>query len=175
MKTVSSARSHIPCNQHLILLAGLIILLTIPAAAYLSNWQWSPEQINHSWAKFFYFCSQSTHAIAGIIITLLIIFKLKLRLKQAILIFLLIAIATVGGAAIKSAIKNYRQEPRPYVVWLEKENYIDSSTQFYQLPHKSAFIRKLDLSTHHLPIWLQTYWAKNTGYSFPSEIGRAHV
>lgn len=168
MKTAHDSACQRPCTHYFVIFSGLLILLTVPATIYLTNWQWSPEQIHHGWAKFFYFCSKSTHPIAGFIVLLLIILKLKPNPKQAILIFLLIAIATISGAAIKSAIKNYRQEPRPYVTWLQTENYIDNSTQFYTLPNKNAFVRSLDLNAHPLPEWLQSYWATNTGYTFPS-------
>lgn len=107
--------------------------------------------------------------LSSLIIVALVWLLLRCSFRQLILLGVIFACAIVIGQTIKSTIKNISQVPRPYVLWLEKNQYITAEA-FYQKTRQERhdFIMKQDFSKQHIPVWLQQHWASETGYSFPS-------
>lgn len=147
--------------------AGLLILLTLPCAALLFGWQWDPAHTNPTLLHFFYWASQTASAYTALLFCAILIWHLKLSPRKSLYLIAILLIITALGLGLKSALKDTLREPRPYVIWLEKNNFI-APDQFYQLPHKSLFVSQQDLSQTAVPAWQQQYWSKNTAYSFPS-------
>lgn len=152
----------------------LLPVLLILFAVQISGWQWSPEKVDSSLSLLSYWVSQSMPVI-GIIFIALTVYLLRLRLRlnfrQNVLLLMCIAAVLLSGAGVKRVFKDSWQEPRPYVVWLQKQPELAANLPvkgFYELSDKSAFVSGLNLSGTSVPEWQQSYWAKNTGYSFPS-------
>ncbi len=78
-------------------------------------------------------------------------------------------VTILAGQYTKSFIKERVQEPRPYVVWLEKTHGLDDKT-FYQLnrTQRGERVTALIADESHIPVWLKKHWPFETGFAFPS-------
>ena len=151
-----------------LLIIGMLILLSVPCAVLLFGWQWDPAKIPATYLYPFALFSQSANGVIAILFCAVLFWYLKLPLKKSLLLFIILLVTTLAGLAIKSIAKEVTDTPRPYVVWLEKNGYIQEADHFYDLPHKSAFVSQQDIPDEQVSEWQQEYWASNTGYSFPS-------
>ena len=77
--------------------------------------------------------------------------------------------AILLGQGVKSLVKERVQEPRPFVIWLEKTHHIPVD-EFYTLKRKErGHLVKEQLSGQQdIPAFLRQHWQKETGFAFPS-------
>jgi phosphatidylglycerophosphatase B len=70
---------------------------------------------------------------------------------------------------VKSYIKDRVQEPRPFVLWLEKAHNVDEK-YFYSFKRKqrSALVKEQLQDQSLIPHWLRKHWQVETGFAFPS-------
>lgn len=61
------------------------------------------------------------------------------------------------------------QEPRPFVVWLEKTHHVPVD-EFYTLKRKDrgALVKEQLAEQQDIPKFLRKHWQKETGFAFPS-------
>lgn len=151
---------------------GLLILLIMPIAVWGIGWHWHPGN-NAKWLKLFYWVTETVTQPWGVITHVLLcgwfVWCLWLRLKPALILFLLLSLTIACGQGVKSWIKNRVQEPRPYVVWLE-EKYQMPIEQFYTLSRaqRAIMIKRQLHEERAAPAWLQKHWQKEAGFAFPS-------
>ncbi|WP_435953968.1 phosphatidylglycerophosphatase B [Dryocola sp. BD626] len=154
------------------LAVGTGLLLIMPLTVWLSGWHWAPGG-NSAWLKAMYWVTETVTQPWGIITHVLLcgwfLWCLRFRLKAAIMLFAILAAAILIGQTLKSAIKDRVQEPRPFVVWLEKTQHIPTD-EFYNLKRKQrSELVKNQLANHpEVPGWLHLHWQKETGFAFPS-------
>lgn len=85
------------------------------------------------------------------------------------MLFAILAGAILIGQAAKSWVKEKVQEPRPFVIWLEKTQQVPV-TEFYTLKRKdrAQLVEKQLEHRTDLPLFLRQHWQKETGFAFPS-------
>lgn len=151
---------------------GALLLLIMPVSVWLSGWQWQPGESNGV-LKFFFWMTETVTRPWGILTSLIlsawVLWCLRFRLKPAILLLVIMNGAILTGQYTKSWIKEQVQEPRPYVVWLEKTHGVNEET-FYRLKRQQRgdMVSALLASDTRLPAWLKQHWAFETGFAFPS-------
>lgn len=151
---------------------GAGLLLIMPLTVWLSGWQWAPGG-NSAWLKMLYWITETVTQPWGIITHVLLcgwfLWCLRFRLKAAIMLFAILAAVILLGQTLKSAIKDRVQEPRPFVVWLEKTQHVPTD-EFYNLKRKqrSELVKTQLASNTEVPGWLRKHWQKETGFAFPS-------
>lgn len=110
---------------------GAGILLIMPAALWISGWQWQPGT-NSGWLKVLFWITETVTQPWGIITHTLLcgwfLWCLRFRLRAAIMLFAILAGVILVGQGVKSLVKDRVQEPRPFVVWLEKLTMSRSTT-----------------------------------------------
>lgn len=152
--------------------AGTILLLIMPLSVWFSGWQWAPGG-NESVLKMLYWVTETVTQPWGVITHVVLfvwfLWCLRYRLKPALMLFAILAAAILIGQGIKSVIKNKVQEPRPFVVWLEKTHHIPTD-EFYNLKRtQRAELVKAQLEgQQEIPGWLRQHWQFETGFAFPS-------
>ncbi|WP_202303578.1 phosphatidylglycerophosphatase B [Dryocola clanedunensis] len=152
--------------------AGAGLLLIMPLTVWFSGWQWAPDGGN-ALLKAMYWVTETVTQPWGIITHVLLcgwfLWCLRFRLKAALMLFAILGSAILIGQGVKSVIKDKVQEPRPFVVWLEKTQHVPTD-EFYNLKRKQrGELVKNQLSTHsEVPGWLRQHWQKETGFAFPS-------
>ncbi|WP_046791674.1 phosphatase PAP2 family protein [Tatumella morbirosei] len=155
--------------------SGMLILLLLPLAFWLSGWHWLPAQAE-GWQLILFAFTETVTRPAGVVTTLLLggwlLWKLRHEqrtLRQRLVVVLSVIIVVWGGQGINSLIKLQVKEARPYVVWLQSE-MAQPTEDFYQVPavDRSARIHQFTRDNPLLPGWLTKHWAAETGYSFPS-------
>jgi len=152
--------------------AGMLLLMMIPVAVWLSGWQWQPDESN-ALLRFLYWMTETVTRPWGILtstlLSLWVLWCLRFRLKSALLLLLIMNATILTGQYTKSYIKDQVQEPRPYVVWLEHNRGLDDR-EFYSMTRKerSQRVDELLASDQLLPGWLKRHWAFETGFAFPS-------
>ncbi len=114
---------------------GAALLLVMPVAVWISGWRWQPGE--QSWLLKAAFWVTETVTQPWGVITHLILFGwflwcLRFRIKAAFVLFAILAAAILVGQGVKSWIKDKVQEPRPFVIWLEKTHHIPVD-EFYTL------------------------------------------
>lgn len=151
---------------------GAGILLIMPLAVWISGWQWVPGA-QGAWLKMMYWVTETVTQPWGIITHVCLcawfLWCLRFRLKAAIMLFAILGAAILVGQGVKSVIKDKVQEPRPFVVWLEKTQHIPTD-EFYNLKRKqrSELVKSQLESQSEVPGWLRQHWQKETGFAFPS-------
>lgn len=151
---------------------GAGILLIMPLAVWISGWQWVPGG-NSVWLKMMYWVTETVTQPWGIITHVLLcgwfLWCLRFRLKAALMLFAILGAAILIGQGVKSVIKDKVQEPRPFVVWLEKTQHIPTD-EFYNLKRKqrSELVKSQLETQQEVPGWLRKHWQKETGFAFPS-------
>jgi phosphatidylglycerophosphatase B len=136
--------------------AGAAVLLIMPLAVWISGWTWQP--VTQPWG-----------IITHVVLCGWFLWCLRFRLKPAIMLFAILAGAILIGQSAKSWVKDRVQEPRPFVIWLEKTQQVPVEA-FYTLKRKErAHLVKNQLSHRNdLPAFLRHHWQKETGFAFPS-------
>ncbi|MCL2896700.1 phosphatidylglycerophosphatase B [Brenneria tiliae] len=151
---------------------GALFLLIMPLIIWASGWQWQPEY-GGLWLRILFWTTETVTSpwgtLTSIILGLWFLWCLRFRLKPALGLLAIMIITVLIGQGMKSAIKEWVQEPRPFVVWLENNHQIDNS-YFYSLPRKErADVVKEQLHNERLiPHWLRQHWQFETGFAFPS-------
>lgn len=151
---------------------GAFLLLLMPLSVWISNWQWQPGESGNLLRVLFWMTETVTNPwgiLTSIILSAWVLWCLRFRLKPAILLLLIMNGAILAGQYTKSSIKEHVQEPRPYVIWLEKSHGINGD-EFYQLhrQQRGEMVSTLLANDTQLPQWLKNHWAFETGYAFPS-------
>lgn len=155
-----------PTQQDIwIALAGLLALLSVPAMAYLMQWQWQPE--NSTGTFLLYLVSLSAGPFLIVVFCTVLLWHLRLPVAKSLLLILILGATLAVGMVIKSEAKKMWQEPRPYALWMA-DGAAAAVDAFYRLPDKGAFILEQEFSADQVPSWQQQYWAEDTGFSFPS-------
>lgn len=152
--------------------AGAGLLLIMPFTVWFSGWAWSPGG-DSAWLKAMYWITETVTQPWGIITHVLLcgwfLWCLRFRLKAALMLFAILGAAILIGQGVKSFIKDRVQEPRPFVVWLEKTQHVPTD-EFYNLKRKQrGELVESQLAAHgEIPDWLRRHWQKETGFAFPS-------
>lgn len=152
--------------------AGAGILLAMPVVVWVSGWSWMPGQ-DTWWLKTMFWVTETVSQPWGIITHIILcawfFWCLRFRLRAAVMLFAILAGAIVVGQAVKSYVKDRVQEPRPFVIWLEKTHDIPVD-EFYTLKRQQrGELVKEQLSTQqNIPTFLRQHWQKETGFAFPS-------
>jgi len=81
----------------------------------------------------------------------------------------ILAAAILVGQGVKSWIKDKVQEPRPFVIWLEKTHHIPVD-EFYTLKRaeRGNLVKEQLAEEKNIPQYLRSHWQKETGFAFPS-------
>lgn len=151
---------------------GAGILLIMPAAVWISGWQWQPGT-NSGWLKALYWITETVTQPWGIITHTLLcgwfLWCLRFRLRAAIMLFAILAGVILIGQGLKSWVKDQVQEPRPFVVWLEKTHHVPVN-DFYNLKRKERgeLVKEQLTEQQAVPTFLRKHWQKETGFAFPS-------
>ncbi|WP_409075692.1 phosphatidylglycerophosphatase B [Pantoea sp. C3] len=151
---------------------GMLLLLIMPLAVWLSGWQWQPGE-SGAVLKILFWMTETVTSPWGTLTSLLlsawVMWCLRFRWKPAILLLLIMNATILAGQYTKSFIKDQVQEPRPYVVWLEHSHGLDDKA-FYELKRhqRSQMVNDLMADDTVLPGWLKHHWAQETGFAFPS-------
>ncbi|WP_159564280.1 phosphatidylglycerophosphatase B [Budvicia diplopodorum] len=151
---------------------GVFILLAMPLIVWISDWFWTPSENNPFLRPLFWITETSSSpwgALTSAVLALWFVWRLQLSMKKGIYLMVILAVTIVGGQAIKSAIKETVEEPRPFVLWMENEFHIDD-TAFYSLSRKerAKVVEQRLKQEDRVPPWLSKHWERETGYSFPS-------
>ncbi|XJB15524.1 phosphatidylglycerophosphatase B [Escherichia coli] len=151
---------------------GAALLLVMPVAVWISGWRWQPGE--QSWLLKAAFWVTETVTQPWGVITHLILFGwflwcLRFRIKAAIMLFAILAAAILVGQGVKSWIKDKVQEPRPFVIWLEKTHHIPVD-EFYTLKRaeRGNLVKEQLAEENNIPQYLRSHWQKETGFAFPS-------
>ncbi|TCW16254.1 phosphatidylglycerophosphatase B [Raoultella sp. BIGb0138] len=148
------------------------LLIVMPAAVWTSGWKWQPG-LQEGWLTLLYWITESVTQPWGIITHALLcgwfLWCLRFRLRAAVVLFMILAAAILLGQGIKSWIKGQMQEPRPFVVWLEKTQQVPVD-QFYALKRKerAKLVHEQLAQEREIPKFLRKHWQKETGFAFPS-------
>ncbi|RRO03686.1 phosphatidylglycerophosphatase B [Pectobacterium aquaticum] len=151
---------------------GAALLLIMPMIIWMSDWQWQPEY-DGLWLRVLFWITETVTSpwgiLTSIVLSLWFLWCLRFRLKPALGLLAIMAITVLIGQGIKSVIKEWVQESRPYVVWLEKNHQVDDS-YFYSLPRKerSELVKTQLRDQTQIPQWLRSHWQFETGFAFPS-------
>ncbi|KHT43757.1 phosphatidylglycerophosphatase B [Pectobacterium brasiliense] len=151
---------------------GAALLLIMPMIIWMSGWQWQPEY-DGLWLRVLFWITETVTSPWGILTSIVLsvwfLWCLRFRLKPALGLLVIMAITVLIGQGIKSVIKEWVQESRPYVVWLEKNHQVDDS-YFYSLPRKerSELVKTQLQDQTQIPQWLRSHWQFETGFAFPS-------
>lgn len=154
------------------IIGGSVLLLLLPLLVWLSGWKWQPGG-NEKVLKVLYWVTETVSIPWGILTSLLLggwfLWCLRFSLKPSIVIFMLLMVVLLSGQGIKSVMKEWKQEPRPFVMWLEANYHIDEKN-FYSLPRKarSVLVGEQLQSRQDVPVWLINHWQSETGFAFPS-------
>lgn len=151
---------------------GAALLLVMPVAVWISGWRWQPGE--QSWLLKAAFWVTETVTQPWGVITHLILFGwflwcLRFRIKAAFVLFAILAAAILVGQGVKSWIKDKVQEPRPFVIWLEKTHHIPVD-EFYTLKRaeRGNLVKEQLAEEKNIPQYLRSHWQKETGFAFPS-------
>ncbi|MEX0494941.1 phosphatidylglycerophosphatase B [Raoultella terrigena] len=151
---------------------GAALLMIMPAVVWLTGWKWHPE-LPQQGLKLLYWVTESVTQPWGIITHTILcgwfLWCLRFRLRAAVVLFIILAAAILLGQGIKSWIKGQVQEPRPFVIWLEKTRQVPVD-QFYALKRKerAKLVHEQLVQEQGIPKFLRKHWQKETGFAFPS-------
>ncbi|MFC3395424.1 phosphatidylglycerophosphatase B [Brenneria rubrifaciens] len=154
---------------------GATLLLIMPFIIWISGWQWQPEY-GGLWLKMLFWITETVTSPWGTLTSTLLsawfLWCLRFRLKPALGVLVIMVITVLIGQGVKSGIKEWAREPRPYVVWLEKNHQVDEG-YFYALPRKerAELVKSQLRNEQQIPAWLRQHWQFETGFAFPSGHG----
>ncbi len=152
---------------------GAVLLLVPPLIVLAAGWHWLPTAVI-SGKALLYTMTQTVSRPWGLVSSLLLFTGLIFAISHHISVskwrWALLAIIVVwGGQGIKSLLKPYFQEPRPYVVALMAQEHQQAS-EFYRLSktQRSEVIQQRSENWPLIPDWQRSHWQHELGYSFPS-------
>lgn len=138
----------------------------------LSGWHWQPSESTES-LKWLYWLTETAGLpyswVTSAVLLVLALVICRPTSANMIKWVIVIICCILAGQGVKGSIKNTFKEPRPYVVWLEKNHDI-SSSDFYDLKRKQRVdvIKERVKGNEQVPSWQRKHWQAETGYSFPS-------
>ncbi|MBT0717049.1 phosphatase PAP2 family protein [Rosenbergiella epipactidis] len=151
---------------------GALLLLLPALLTLLYRWHWTGQFRTLS-AYPFYLFTQTVTRPWGIITSIILAYLLYRHVQSSVrklwVVLLLIVVVVWGGQGIKSLLKPYFAEPRPYVVALMEQMH--QSPDFFYHHTKLArqqLVSQAQVFWPSLPDWQQRHWQHETGYSFPS-------
>ncbi|WP_392563888.1 phosphatase PAP2 family protein [Orbus wheelerorum] len=151
----------------------LVIFLIVPTFLIVIGWQWQPEALNSS-SQYLFWLTQMAGMpwalLTCVILPLVFAFCLRITsLRKFIILLIILALSVLVGQGIKSVVKNYTAESRPFVLWIEKSYQVDDD-YFYSLPRdeRQQIIKQYVYLSPKIPNWLYQHWRNETGYTFPS-------
>jgi phosphatidylglycerophosphatase B len=148
--------------------AGAAILLIMPLAVWISGWMWQPGKMPRGLNR----CTGNGngHATVGDYHPCT-----ALRLVSVVPAFssargadaFAFSAAILVGQGVKSWVKDHVQEPRPFVVWLEKAHHVPVD-EFYNLKRKDrgALVKEQLAEQQDIPKFLRKHWQKKPGSRF---------
>lgn len=153
--------------------AGAALLLIMPFAVWVSGWQWQP---GHQvwWLKTLFWITETVTKPWGVITHVILcgwfLWCLRFRLRAAIMLFAILGGAIIVGQGVKSWVKERVQEPRPFVVWLEKTHHIPVD-EFYTLKRteRGHLVKEQLAGQQNIPVFLRQHWQKETALRFPPD------
>lgn len=148
------------------------ILLLMPFAVWLTGWQWIPEPSGwglHALYAITETVTQPWGIITHLLLCAVVLWQLRPNLRASVILVAILSAAVVLGQGAKSLVKERVQEPRPFVIWLEKTQQIPVE-QFYTLKRseRSALVKEQLAQQNDIPGFLRHHWQKETGFAFPS-------
>ncbi|YCH28887.1 phosphatidylglycerophosphatase B [Erwinia sp. D4-22] len=151
---------------------GALLLSVMPLLMWLADWQWQPGASGLGLRLLFWMTETVTRPwgiLTSAILCAWFLWCLRFRLKPALFLLVIMIAAILAGQYTKSFIKAHVQEPRPYVLWLEKTHGIPGD-EFYQLDRQARgqMVERLVADDNLIPQWLKRHWAFETGFAFPS-------
>lgn len=153
-------------------ISGTLLLLLMPLAVMLSGWRWQLVEMGWGHKVMFWFTETVTSpwgTLTSVILCGWFIWCMRLRLKPALILLVIITLTLLIGQYTKSMVKDYVQEPRPYVMWLGEKQGIDQQNFYAQKrAQRSEIVREAVRDDNQIPTWLKQHWAFETGYAFPS-------
>lgn len=153
-------------------LVGAGMLLVMPVLVLISGWSWQPGA-NTAFLRAAWWITETVTQPWGIITHVLLcgwfLWCLRFRLKAALMLFVILGGAILIGQGVKSWVKEQVQEPRPFVIWLEKVHDVNADA-FYSLSRKdrSHLVKEQLAGKKDVPTFLRKHWQKETGFAFPS-------
>ncbi|WP_241622862.1 phosphatase PAP2 family protein [Rosenbergiella australiborealis] len=152
-------------------LGAMGLLVPVLVVVFL-GWHWSAYQVDSS-AYVFYCITQTVSRPWGILTSVIlgiVLYYCRGSFPQHLPSFIILVLIIVGGGqGIKTLLKPFFAEPRPYVVALMNEMHADPSN-FYQ--HTGYERRQLVSHSSRywpsIPQWQRNHWQHETGFSFPS-------
>lgn len=152
--------------------AGAGILMVMPIVVWVSGWRWQPGA-NTEFLRAAYWITETVTQPWGIITHVALfgwfLWCLRFRLKAALMLFVILGCAILAGQGVKSWVKDRVQEPRPFVLWLEKAHDVKAD-DFYSLKRKDRghLVKEQLTDQQNVPHFLRKHWQKETGFAFPS-------
>ncbi|GAA5095633.1 phosphatase PAP2 family protein [Wohlfahrtiimonas larvae] len=159
-------------QKTIIILLAILQLTLIPIVLWLADWQWSLDNTFNGLDQFLFWVTQSGTAIVYAFLTcvfLLIILSLFAWHKTHWVIIAMTAfILLISTQVVKTALKSFYKEPRPYTSYLVEQG-VDLD-KFYQEIRsvRSEIVKNSVQSQVNMPDYLKKHWEKEVGYSFPS-------
>lgn len=150
-----------------------IIFFVPPGIFHCLNWQWSPNTLN-GFSKYLFWITETAgkpwFIVTSVVLFLLFCLILKVHnVSYFIRLGVILALTLCIGQGIKLIVKNCSEQPRPYILWLEKTTGTPNR-HFYSVNKnvQGELIYSVSQENKAIPIWLADYWQKETDYSFPS-------
>ncbi len=146
-------------------------LLLIPIILWLVGWQWSLKINYGELDKFLFFITETGSALFYALITsivfILILLSLVRNMSWTFVVFTAF-ILLMASQVVKSSLKSFYQEPRPYTSYLVEHGV--NLGDFYKEKRsvRKSIIKKTIKDNPDMPQYLKKHWSKETGYSFPS-------
>ncbi|SLM63580.1 Phosphatidylglycerophosphatase B [Dickeya aquatica] len=153
-------------------LIGTMSLMMLPLWVWATGWHWQPT-VAGWWLKPLFWMTETVSAPWGVLTSILLsgctVWLLRIRGRQAIAVIVILLATLVAGQGMKSVMKHWTQEPRPFLVWLEQTNQI-TVTDFYALTDddRAALLARQLQQTTSIPSWQQQHWQQQADYAFPS-------
>lgn len=149
-----------------------LLLCCVPLFTWSIAWQWQSSMLMTQWDRALYWLTETAstpYALITCAVFPILLYPFFTSKKQWIFAVILMALATLLTQGVKSGLKNFFSEPRPYVLALS-ENTGHTPDEFYQLsrPARSQWVSDFYQSQDNVPQWLKSHYAKEVGYSFPS-------
>lgn len=148
------------------------ILLLMPITVWLTGWQWLPGPSGwglHALYAITETVTQPWGIITHLLLCAVVLWRLRPDFRQGVILVVILSATVLAGQGAKSLIKAQVQEPRPFVLWLEKTQQIPVE-QFYTLKRseRSALVKEQLAHQNDIPGFLRHHWQKETGFAFPS-------
>ena len=158
-------------KKMLIISVAVSKLLLIPIILWLVGWQWSLKTEYGDLDKFLFFITETGSSLFYSLITSAVFIVVLLALMRNMswsFILLTAVILLLGTQVIKSSLKSFYKEPRPYTSYLAEQGV--NLDDFYKEKRsvRKSIIKKTIKNNPDMPQYLKKHWSKETGYSFPS-------